>query len=188
MKNIDVKKAILNSIIGVAVLVGTALFTNAQDNSRQYRDWQTAQQQAQQRHDAYLRSNNRRDYDQWQRAEQLARQRQTAYQQYVSRYGNRYNNSSYNNNHRGMYRVNRNGSDYWVDSRGAELLKQAVNRGYQQGYQQGAMAKRRGYGYDYNRETIYRNGTYGYQSFVTRDQYQYYFQQGFQRGYEDGYY
>ena len=34
---------------------------------------------------------------------------------------------------------------------------------------------------------VYRDGTIGYQSFVDRGEYQYYFQQGFQRGYEDGY-
>ena len=34
---------------------------------------------------------------------------------------------------------------------------------------------------------VYRSGVYGYQSYVDRSQYQYYFQQGFQRGYEDGF-
>src|ERR1700755_2471750 len=35
------------------------------------------------------------------------------------------------------YRVYRNGSYYQTDSRGAELLKQAVNKGYQQGFTAG---------------------------------------------------
>ena len=35
------------------------------------------------------------------------------------------------------YRVYRNGSYYQTDSRGAELLRQAVNRGYQQGFNAG---------------------------------------------------
>ncbi|MGB7210882.1 MAG: hypothetical protein WBD27_19665 [Pyrinomonadaceae bacterium] len=30
---------------------------------------------------------------------------------------------------------------------------------------------------------VYRSGSVGYQSYVNRSQYQYYFQQGFQRGY-----
>ena len=34
---------------------------------------------------------------------------------------------------------------------------------------------------------VYRSGTYGYQSYVNRDMYQYYFQQGFEKGYQDGY-
>jgi flagellar biosynthesis/type III secretory pathway protein FliH len=85
------------------------------------------------------------------------------------------------------YRVYRNGSYYNTDSRGAELLRRAVNAGYQQGYQQGQQDRqyRRSGGY-YGSNT-YRSGTYGYQSYVDRGQYQYYFQQGFQRGYQDGY-
>lgn len=87
------------------------------------------------------------------------------------------------------YRVYRNGSWYNTDSRGAELLRQAVNNGYRQGYNEGRRdrANRRGSTY-YNNSNIYRSGNYGYQSYVDSSQYRYYFQQGFQRGYEDGYY
>ena len=86
-----------------------------------------------------------------------------------------------------QYRVYRNGSYYNTDSRGAELLRQAVNRGYQQGYNAGRsdrMNRRGGY---YNNSSVYRSGTYGYQSWVDQSQYRYYFQQGFERGYQDGY-
>jgi len=85
------------------------------------------------------------------------------------------------------YRVYRGGSYYQTDYRGAELLRRAVNAGYQQGYRQGQQDRqyRRSGGY-YGSNT-YRNGTYGYQSYVDQSQYQYYFQQGFQRGYKDGY-
>ena len=68
------------------------------------------------------------------------------------------------------------------------MLRSAVNRGYQQGYAEGQRDRRYGRGDDNDRDSsMYRSGTYGYQSYVARDQYQYYFQQGFQRGYEDGY-
>ena len=40
---------------------------------------------------------------------------------------------------------------------------------------------------DYRDESYYRSGTYGYQSYVDRDQYQYYYREGFERGYRDGY-
>ena len=86
------------------------------------------------------------------------------------------------------YRVYGNGNGYYqTDSRGAELLRRAVNAGYQQGYRQGQQDRqyRRSGGY-YGSNT-YRSGSYGYQSYVDRGQYQYYFQQGFQRGYQDGY-
>jgi len=67
------------------------------------------------------------------------------------------------------------------------LLRQAVNRGYQEGFRAGQMDRRNRRGGNYYGSNVYQNGTYGYQSYVDRSQYQYYFQQGFQRGYEDGY-
>src|SRR5215213_1538941 len=88
---------------------------------------------------------------------------------------------------RQAYRVYRNGSYYQTDSRGAELLRQAVNQGYNQGYQQGRRDAQYNRGGNYYGNNMYRSGTYGYQSYVDRNQYQYYFQQGFQRGYEDGF-
>jgi flagellar biosynthesis/type III secretory pathway protein FliH len=85
------------------------------------------------------------------------------------------------------YRVYRNGSYYQTDRRGAELLRQAVNAGYEQGFRAGQMDRRNRRSSSYNNSLIYRNGNYGYQSYVDSRQYQYYFQQGFQRGYQDGY-
>lgn len=85
------------------------------------------------------------------------------------------------------YRVYRDGSYYQTDHRGADLLRQAVNAGYQQGYQQGQQDRRYSRDRGYYGSNVYRNGNYGYRSYVDRQQYQYYFQQGFQRGYQDGY-
>ena len=85
------------------------------------------------------------------------------------------------------YRIYRNGSYYQTDSRGADLLRQAVNEGYSQGYRQGQQDRRYNRSGGYYGSTIYRSGTYGYRSYVDRSQYQYYFQQGFQRGYQDGF-
>lgn len=85
------------------------------------------------------------------------------------------------------YRVYRNGSYYQTDNRGAELLRQAVNRGYQQGVRAGQADRSNRRGSSYYNSSIYRNGNYGYQSYVDSRQYQYYFQQGFERGYQDGY-
>jgi flagellar biosynthesis/type III secretory pathway protein FliH len=86
------------------------------------------------------------------------------------------------------YRVYRNGSYYTVDDRGADLLRQAVNSGYQQGYRAGRRDASGRSRYNYYNQSMYRTGTYGYQRYVDSSQYRYYFQQGFQRGYEDGYY
>jgi flagellar biosynthesis/type III secretory pathway protein FliH len=85
------------------------------------------------------------------------------------------------------YRVYRNGSYYQTDNRGAELLRQAVNRGYQEGFRAGQNDRRYRRAANYGGSSIFRSGNYGYQSYVDSSQYRYYFQQGFQRGYEDGY-
>lgn len=88
---------------------------------------------------------------------------------------------------RNRYRVYRNGGFYNTDSRGADLLRQAVNQGYRQGFASGQSDRNRRSGMNWGGSSVYRSGTYGYQSYVERSQYQYYFQQGFQRGYQDGY-
>jgi len=85
-----------------------------------------------------------------------------------------------------QYRVYRNGAYYNTDYRGAQLLQQAVNEGYRQGFLAGRNDRNRNVRYDWTNSNVYRSGTIGYQSHVARNQYQYYFQQGFQRGYQDG--
>jgi type II secretory pathway pseudopilin PulG len=84
---------------------------------------------------------------------------------------------------RRMYRVYGN---YQTDDRGVQILRQAVNSGYQQGFYAG-QSGRRSRNSSYNNLSAYRNGNYGYNSYVNSSTYRYYFQQGFQRGYEDGY-
>jgi hypothetical protein len=110
------------------------------------------------------------------------------YQRAAQRSGNIYNSGYAMGNTGQWYRVNRGGRNYRVDSRSAELLRQAVNQGYAQGFRQGQVARQYGRTYNYQNESMYRSGTFGYQSYVDRNLYQYYFQQGFQRGFEDGYY
>jgi len=186
------KNAIISTIFGAFVLVGTVLSVNAQTQTQEYRDWQRAQQRAEQRHQTYMRTGNIWDYNQWQAAQRQAQQRYDIYIRVQNSYNNNgYNNGYYDNtryNTGQYYRVYRNGSYYSTDYRGAEMLRQAVRNGYAQGYQQGRMDRRYGRGHDYYGNSMYSNGNYGYQSYVDRNQYQYYFQQGFQRGYEDGYY
>lgn len=85
------------------------------------------------------------------------------------------------------YRVYRDGGWYNTDYRGAELLRQAVNQGYRQGFAAGRTDRNRRIGLNWGGSSMYRSGSYGYQSYVDRSQYQYYFRQGFERGYRDGY-
>jgi hypothetical protein len=202
MRKLNLKNAILGSIMGAFVLVGAALVATAQ--TQEYRDWQQAQAEAQMRYREYQMSQSDWDYRQWQNAQRRAQQLYADYQRASNRYNNNgyynnsynnngyynngYNNNGYNNTVYRRYRIYNNGSYYMTDSRGAELLRQAIRMGYEQGYRQGQLDRRYGRGYDLYDEDMYRSGTFGYQSYVARNQYQYYFKQGFQRGYEDGYY
>jgi hypothetical protein len=180
MKLFVLKKTVLGSVLGFFVLLGAAANSNAQNYNDEYREWQRAQREAQQEYRDYQRSRSRGDYRDWQRAQRRAQQEYRDYRQASRRV---YTN---NNRNRG-YRIYRNGRYYQTDYRGAELLRQAVNSGYQQGFRQGQLDARYGRRGNYYGNNIYRTGTYGYQSYVDRSQYQYYFQQGFQRGYQDGY-
>lgn len=89
---------------------------------------------------------------------------------------------------RRMYRLRNQYGYYQTDERGIAILRDAVNRGYQQGFYSGQNARRNGWQYGYTGMTMYQSGNYGYNSYVNSTQYRYYFQQGFQRGYQDGYY
>lgn len=89
---------------------------------------------------------------------------------------------------RNRYRINRNGSWYDTDHRGVELLRHAINEGYRQGFTAGRSDRNRRINrMSWDGSSIYRSGTYGWQSYVDRGQYQYYFRQGFERGYQDGF-
>ncbi len=168
----------------VAMLAGVQTIT-AQNQNEEYREWQQAQRRAQEEYRDYQRTRSSRDYRDWQQAQRRAQQEYAEYQR-VSRYGNNYGNV--NNGRRvGWYRINRGGNYYNVDQRQYALLQSAVNQGYRQGYNAGVRDRRYNRSDDYYyTDNVYRSGSYGYQSYVARDQYQYYFQQGFQRGYQDG--
>ena len=172
-----------NVALGAFLVAGAAGAASAQNYNEEYREWQEAQRRAQEEYRDYQRTRSRSDYRDWQQAQRIAQQEYSEYRR-TARSNNRYTNRAGGSRY---YRVYRDGRYYETDSRGADLLRQAVNRGYQQGYQQGQMDARYRRSSNYYGNNIYRSGTVGYQSYVARDQYQYYFQQGFQRGYEDGF-
>ena len=185
------KNAILSSL-GVAMVLGAAGLASAQNVNREYRQYQRATRDVQRECRDYQRSRSRSDYRDCVEAQRKAQAELNDYQRSANRYNNGYNNSGtttvFNPRTGQVYRVYNNGRYYNYDQRSYNLLRQAVNSGYQQGYQQGMMDRRYGRGMNYYGNNVYSNGLYGYQSYVARDQYQYYFQQGFQRGYEDGFY
>ena len=177
MKLNTLKRTIAASAFGIAALLGTSEVANAQTNRQIQRQQQRVERQQQ-------KVQNQRAKLEAQRI-QLEQQRQEQIRLQNMRNRNVYSNNNRNNNNR--YRVYRNGSYYQTDNRGAELLRQAVNRGYQQGFRAGQSDRSNRRRNGYNNSSVYRSGNYGYQSYVDSSQYQYYFQQGFQRGYQDGY-
>jgi hypothetical protein len=87
------------------------------------------------------------------------------------------------------YRYSRGGSYYETTQYGAEMLRRAINDGYEQGFEAGRADREDGWGYNPNDAYGYQDATYGYDGYyVDLSEYQYYFREGFQRGYEDGYY
>ena len=86
----------------------------------------------------------------------------------------------------GRYRTNYR--NYRTNERGAMLLREAVRRGYREGYQAGAADREGRRRNAWRRNNVYMSGNMGYESYVDQRQYQYYFQRGFQRGYQDGFY
>jgi hypothetical protein len=183
MKLFTLKNAVIGSLLGTFIFLGAVVNASAQNYNEEYREWQEAQRRAQEEYRDYLRTRSRSDYRDWQEAQRRAQQEYSEYRR-TAGYNNRYTNRAGGSR---WYRVYRDGNYYQTDYRGTELLRQAVNRGYQQGYRQGQLDARYNRGGNYYGNDMYRSGSYGYQTYVDRNQYQYYFQQGFERGYEDGF-
>jgi hypothetical protein len=184
----NIKNAVMGVSLGVAVMLGAATLASAQNVSHEMRQLQNAQQRAQIAYQRYQITRRPSDYRQWQIAQARVQREQLQYQRAVARSNSGFGayNAGYSSAPR-MYRINRSGRYYNVDQRSVELLRSAVQQGYSQGYRQGQIDRQYRRSYNFGNHSLYRSGTFGYQSYVARDQYQYYFQQGFQRGYEDGF-
>jgi hypothetical protein len=86
------------------------------------------------------------------------------------------------------YRYTRVGRTYQTNRYGADLLKQAVNYGYEEGVRAGQADRQDGYRNGYQSSYAYEDANYGYTGmYVDQGEYNYYFRQGFQRGYQDGF-
>ena len=87
------------------------------------------------------------------------------------------------------FRYSRGGRDYETNEYGANMLRQAINYGYEEGFRAGQADREDHWAFNYETLYAYQDGNYGYTGFyVDRDDYNYYFRQGFSRGYNDGYY
>jgi len=87
-----------------------------------------------------------------------------------------------------IYRYNRGGRYYEINRYGANVLRQALNAGYAQGFRAGEADRHDHWRASYKDSYAYRDANYGYSGYyVSRSDYNYYFREGFRRGYEDGY-
>jgi flagellar biosynthesis/type III secretory pathway protein FliH len=87
------------------------------------------------------------------------------------------------------YHYYRNGSYYETNRYGAQMLQQAVNEGYEEGFRAGQADREDGWRFSPEDAIGYEDASYGYDGYyVDMSEYQYYFREGFRRGYEDGYY
>ena len=178
MKRINIKKLAVGTALGVFAVLGTSVATSAQDSRKEQKQEQKIERQQAKIERQRAKLIRERQQDWARRNNQIVVNRRTG-----SGYYTLEPNGAISS---GRYRVVRNNRYYSTDHRGAELLRDAVNEGYRQGFNAGRAD------YNSNRRTgwsnsnVYRTGTIGYQNSVDRRQYQYYFQQGFQRGYQDG--
>jgi hypothetical protein len=189
MKSYNLNKFALAATLGLGTIFGMSEAANAQGN----RNWNDTHKQT-----AAVSKEQERAEQARVKAEQARlkaeQDRLRAEQQRQAQLNNRnngWNNAGVNNNrnqiNNNRFRIYNNGRYYNTDQRGADLLRQAVNAGYQQGFAAGRNDRNSRRNNGWANSDVYRNGTFGYQSYVDRGQYQYYFQQGFQRGYQDGY-
>ncbi len=155
------------------------------------------QQDQQRRIERYRQEQQQRQNFVWQRQRTLEQQRRRAQLRFQQRYVERlqqdqlrlqqwqYNNNSFYNN----YRYQRGSSFYETSQYGAEMLRRAVNDGYQEGFSAGQADREDGWAFNAEHAYAYQDASYGYDSYyVDLSEYQYYFREGFRRGYEDGYY
>jgi len=86
------------------------------------------------------------------------------------------------------YSYNYGGNNYQTNQYGANLLRQAVNNGYQEGYRAGQADRQDRFGGGYQNSYAYQDANLGYGGmYVNQGDYNYYFREGFNRGYQDGY-
>jgi hypothetical protein len=71
---------------------------------------------------------------------------------------------------------------------GADVLRAAVNNGYQQGYRAGQADRQDHRRSSYRDSFGYQDANFGYRgNYVDQSDYNYYFREGFRRGYDDGF-
>ncbi len=71
---------------------------------------------------------------------------------------------------------------------GADVMRQAVSNGYQQGFAAGRADRKDHWPSNYQQSSGYLDANFGYGgNYLPQSDYNYYFREGFRRGYEDGF-
>lgn len=138
-----------------------------------------------------------------QRRDQLRQQRRLAQARYMEDYWRRlaiqqqqvnsWQSYNYDNDPYfytpASYRYNYGGRWHDTNQYGRNMLEQAVNEGYREGYYAGRADREDSWRYNYQNSYAYQDANWGYNGmYVSQSTYNHYFREGFQRGYEDGYY
>jgi hypothetical protein len=85
-------------------------------------------------------------------------------------------------------RYYRGGAYYETNQYGANMLRQAVSLGYEEGIRVGMADRQDHWASSYEASYAYQDANLGFTGFyVDRDDYNAYFREGFRRGYDDGY-
>ncbi|HEV8448023.1 MAG TPA: hypothetical protein VGQ44_14430 [Gemmatimonadaceae bacterium] len=86
------------------------------------------------------------------------------------------------------YRYTVGSTDRETNRFGADVMRQAVNNGYQQGFKAGRADRKDRWPSNYQQSNGYRDANFGYSgNYLPQSDYNYYFREGFRRGYEDGF-
>ena len=159
------------------------LITAQQQRVNVYRQDLDQQQLRTQQYGARLQQQNRAEnYRYYQTYVTRMRQQQVALHRSYDYYNDPYFYTAAN------YRYSRGGRYYETNEYGANMLRQAINNGYAEGYEAGQADRQDRWASDYRNSYAYQDANYGYSGYyVNQADYNYYFREGFNRGYQDGY-
>jgi TolA-binding protein len=209
MKFNFMKRMVIASVTGVALLLGTSGLASSQEQQRnarqherrgtqQWRQEQERQQQRvqQQRLNQYSQQRRQLDRLAQQRETRLHQQRRQAHLRFQQQYLERLRQDQINlQNARSHeysapnYRYSRGGRYYQTNQYGVDMLRQGVNHGYERGVRAGQADREDRARFSYKDSYAYRDASYGYNGYhVDLNEYRHYFREGFSRGYQDGYY
>jgi hypothetical protein len=150
----------------------------------------------QQRQNQFQARTRDRDRSWWdQRERNLQQQRRLSQWRFEQRYWERLRQDqirlqsfTYNDYGSPVYSYSRAGQSFDLNQYGADLLRRAVNQGYEEGFRAGQADRQDNWQFDPENSDAFGDATYGYDGYyVDVSEYQYYFREGFRRGYDDGY-